>query len=310
MQFPAFGHGAGGGIDFFPAVAFMQQYSSPGPIRFLGGCIDQCATPGDEGCDASYGCVGELHETDVMIAGAFVIAAAGQVIAADMPAPYPAPQPPASYYPAAAPFNWGGFYVGANGGYGFGTSSWSAPLYHSPGSVIAPAVATGSFSPRGFLAGGTLGLNLQNSAFVVGVRPTATGRTSTAVAPLRMPPVSDPAGGNLRNQERYFWHVARRLGYAFGRVLVYGTGGLAAAGVQVGFNRPHFDVATNFGWTAGAGIEVAFAEKWTAKVEYLYVNLGSMTCNTPANCGASVPVTVSLTENIVRAGINYKFGPW
>jgi outer membrane immunogenic protein len=101
------------------------------------------------------------------------------------------------------------------------------------------------------------------------------------------------------------------LGYAFGRVLVYGTGGLADAKVQAGFNSPAtFDNASNFGWTGGGGIEFAFADNWTAKVEYLYAALGTMTCSTPANCGNSVPVTISLSENIVRAGINYKFAPW
>ncbi len=87
----------------------------------------------------------------MLIAGVFVLTAAGQALAADMPAPYPAPQPPASYYPTAAPvlnFNWSGIYVGANGGYGFGTSSWSAPQIVSPPAPPpgSPAVATGSFS--------------------------------------------------------------------------------------------------------------------------------------------------------------------
>ena len=246
----------------------------------------------------------------LMIAGAFVIAAAGQVIAADMPAPYPAPQPPASYYPAAAPFNWGGFYVGANGGYGFGTSGWSAPPVSFAGFIIAPAVATGSFSPRGFLAGGTLGLNLQNSAFVVGVEADGdwanlNGSSSNAYCS------SVTAGATCETKSVFFGTLRGRLGYAFGRVLVYATGGLADGKVQAGYNPPAtFDGATNFGWTAGGGLEVAFAENWTAKVEYLYVDLGSMTCNTAANCGASVPITIPLTENIVRAGINFKFGPW
>src|SRR5271166_3790281 len=107
--------------------------------------------------------VWESHMRRIAIAGAFILAVAGQAVAADMPVP--SPSPPNSYYPALAPFNWGGFYVGAHGGYDFGTSSWSAPAISS----LAPALATGSFSPRGFLAGGTLGLNLQASAFVFGV---------------------------------------------------------------------------------------------------------------------------------------------
>ncbi len=104
----------------------------------------------------------------MLIAGVFVLTAAGQALAADMPAPFPSPQPPASYYPAAAPFNWGGLYVGANGGYGFGTSSWSAAAINTA-ALTSSAIATGPFSARGMLAGGTLGLNMQASDFVFGV---------------------------------------------------------------------------------------------------------------------------------------------
>jgi len=69
---------------------------------------------------------------------------------------------------------------------------------------------------------------------------------------------------------------------------------------------------TQSGWTAGAGVEWAFADNWTAKVEWLYVNLGngSVTCATVACiafAGAPIPVSVTLTENLIRAGVNFKF---
>ena len=69
------------------------------------------------------------------------------------------------------------------------------------------------------------------------------------------------------------------------------------------------------GWTAGAGIEWAFADNWTAKVEYLFVDVGSGTVNCSTGpCvlayGAPIPVSVSLTENLIRAGINFKFNGW
>ena len=247
----------------------------------------------------------------MLIAGAVLLTAAGQAFAADMPAPYPAPQPPASYYPTAAPvlnFNWGGLYVGANGGYGFGTSSWSAPAVDTA-TLISSAVATGPFNLRGVLAGGTLGLNLQASDFVFGVE--TDGDWTNLIGNGSSAGYNCTAGVTCQTKGPFFGTVRARLGYAFGRVLVYGTGGLADAKVQAGFNPPaSFDGADNFGWTGGAGIEFAFADNWTAKVEYLYAGLGTMTCSTPANCGNSVPVTVSLSENVVRAGINYKFGPW
>jgi opacity protein-like surface antigen len=62
----------------------------------------------------------------------------------------------------------------------------------------------------------------------------------------------------------------------------------------------------NSGWTLGAGLEAALAPNWTAKVEYLYVDLGSFNCG--LNCGAGlVNDNVSFRTNILRAGVNYKF---
>jgi outer membrane immunogenic protein len=103
-----------------------------------------------------------------------------------------------------------------------------------------------------------------------------------------------------------------RAGYAADRVLFYGTAGGAFANVQTTFNGVQTS-HTQSGWTAGAGVEWAFADNWTARVEYLYVNLGNGTVNCVtaacllANGGAAIPISVSLTENLIRAGVNYKF---
>jgi outer membrane immunogenic protein len=80
--------------------------------------------------------------------------------------------------------------------------------------------------------------------------------------------------------------------------------------------------ATKAGWTAGAGVEVAVAPHWSAKVEYLFVDLGNGSCttdcaiqnvSTPPNPNPIGPplipnVAVKFNESIFRAGINYKFG--
>ena len=75
---------------------------------------------------------------------------------------------------------------------------------------------------------------------------------------------------------------------------------------------PPFSSSTQVGWTAGGGIEYAFLPNLTAKVEYLFVDLQDQTCGV-GNCGGGtfanpVNTSVSLNENIIRAGINYKFG--
>jgi outer membrane immunogenic protein len=103
-----------------------------------------------------------------------------------------------------------------------------------------------------------------------------------------------------------------RIGAAFDRVLLYGTAGGAIANVEAGINPPGtFDSGLQFGWIVGAGVEVSFAQAWSAKVEYLYLKFGDGSCTiTTGNCGPAFGVagnTVSLSESMVRAGLNYRF---
>ena len=101
------------------------------------------------------------------------------------------------------------------------------------------------------------------------------------------------------------------------RVLLYATGGLAYGEVNTGETvgaLPAFSSnATNVGWTAGAGIEGAIGGGWTARLEYLYVDLGHVSGSfvTPINAFGGGVITSSysshITDNVVRVGINYKF---
>ena len=105
--------------------------------------------------------------------------------------------------------------------------------------------------------------------------------------------------------------------------LAYVTGGLAVgevmtAGTVFGFDGDGNPVNTivsshntKAGWTVGGGIEARLAGNWTAKLEYLYLDLGSVsTVPTPAaNATVAVAFNSRVTDNIVRAGINYKFDP-
>jgi outer membrane immunogenic protein len=103
-----------------------------------------------------------------------------------------------------------------------------------------------------------------------------------------------------------FLSTARaRLGFAADRWLPYVTGGLAVGNIRAavpGF--PGID-QTNAGWTAGGGLEFALAGNWTAKAEYLHVDLGNAGCSTP--CGLPAGNNVGLTTNLVRGGINLRF---
>ena len=104
-----------------------------------------------------------------------------------------------------------------------------------------------------------------------------------------------------------------RAGYAFDRYLVYGTAGAAFGNVQANFSNDPVSSATKTGWTVGAGVEVGLARNWSAKAEYLFVDLANGSCTTDcaiadANGPPLIPnVAVKFNESIVRGGINYRF---
>ncbi len=230
-----------------------------------------------------------------LLAGVFALAAGGQALAADLPEaepPPPPPRAPATYTPVAPPafYNWSGFYLGVNGGYGFGTSDWTGGV-----------TSSGSFTADGFLAGGTLGANYQIGAFVVGLE--VDGDYSTVAGNL---PTSFCPNGSCSTKTEWLGTARGRVGYAFDRILLYVTGGGAYGNIEAIANGVSNN-NTEFGWTAGAGIEAALAYNLTVKVEYLYVDLGNGSCTTACGSPPSATQSVSLTESLVRAGLNYKF---
>jgi len=226
----------------------------------------------------------------ILIAGALALAAGGQALAADLPMARP-PAPPVAYIPVPQVYNWTGFYVGVNGGGAFGNSNWTDP--------VAPA--TGNFAVDGFLLGGTAGANYQMGSFVFGVEGDWDWANMNATT-------FNNCGVGCETKSDWLATVRGRAGWAWDRVLVYGTGGAAFANVQAAAGALPFSSSTQTGWTAGAGIEYAFAPNWTAKVEYLFVDLGNQACN-PVNCGGTA-TSVSLNENVIRGGFNFKFGGW
>jgi outer membrane immunogenic protein len=251
-------------------------------------------------------------------------------------------------------FTWTGFYAGFNAGYGFDASSNNqatvigvngASTLVLPGTTAVVAFGNGQ-SNDGFVGGGQVGYNYQftpGSGVVVGIEADAQyvdfGRERnrfSATGPLAAQQVFNPAGVSGLD---YFGTVRGRLGYAFDRVLFYGTGGFAygsGGGRDFGLpNRSRDDFQT--GWAAGGGIEYALptdsflnffrSSAVTLKVEGLYVNLDQGNRNNGAfainNAGAVITTAspgvvlvsggtqVRNTEfAVVRAGLNYKFGSY
>jgi outer membrane immunogenic protein len=223
------------------------------------------------------------------------VAVSTAAMAADLPQAPPPPMAPAAYVPIVAPvYNWGGIYIGINGGYGFGTAKWT--VSSQPSNTV---------NPNGGVVGGTLGANWQSGALVLGVEGDFdwSGITNSSASTVC------GATGNCQTGNTWLSTLRGRIGYAADRVLFYGTGGGVFGNIQT-VTAGVTNTTSKVGWTAGVGVEVAFADNWTAKVEYLYANLGtgSITCTTACGVAApGIPVSVGLIDNLVRAGINYKF---
>jgi outer membrane immunogenic protein len=218
------------------------------------------------------------------VAALSLLATSFSAQAADIPRPiYKAgPRPVVAYY------NWTGFYAGINVGYGFGSSDWSA-------------VPTASNKPKGVLAGGTVGYNWQSGAVVYGLEGDFDWSNVKGSA---------TCGGVFTCETANTWLATfrGRVGYAFDRWLPYITAGGAYGNVKATTSLAGLSASASkdkFGWTAGAGLEYAFLGNWSAKLEYLDVDLGSFDTGP-----APIVNNVSFKENIVRAGLNYKFsGP-
>jgi outer membrane immunogenic protein len=209
--------------------------------------------------------------------------------AADMP---PSRSLPLPRVPAYVPFfTWNGFYVGVNAGYGFGHSSWTDTVLQA---------STGNFKIKGPLAGGTAGYNLQLGTFVLGLEADLDWSNIKGS--------STNCFGTCQTANNWLGTGRGRIGYAFDRFLPYVTAGAAFGDVEGTFVGIGSFKKTKVGWTGGAGVEYAFIDNWSAKIEYLYVDLGKTTCDAACAAPAAAdPVSVTFKSNIVRAGVNYKF---
>jgi outer membrane immunogenic protein len=213
-------------------------------------------------------------------------------------------------------FTWTGVYVGINGGFAFETGK--SRLTGSPGLLATGLASTDRAKTLGdgFTIGGTIGYNYQFGNIVAGIEGDLNyldlGKTVTTV--------NGPLATSLSQESTYLGTVRGRLGYAFDRLLIYGTGGLAFGDQKarttisgLGSEWTGSKDDTRFGYAIGAGAEYAFTNNWSAKVEYLYYDLGRRNYTSPLTSGPGAGAGVfgeSRAENrgnIVRAGLNYRF---
>lgn len=219
-----------------------------------------------------------------VLAGLGVLAMVSMASAADMGRRQATAMPVKA--PAYAPYNWTGFYLGINGGGAWGTSDWSS------------AAVSSSRDVSGGLVGGTIGYNFQMNQVVFGLEADLDWTN------IRGSNSSLPCTTSCETKNSWLGTARGRIGYAFDRFLPYITGGAAFGDVKANPTGFSGDRETRVGWTVGGGLEAAIAGPWTAKVEYLYVDLGDNNC--PAG-SCAVSTNVDLRANVVRAGLNYRF---
>jgi outer membrane immunogenic protein len=197
-----------------------------------------------------------------------------------------------AFVPESRSFDWSGFYLGINGGYGFGRTSWSDPLV---------GAASGNFSNKGGLLGGQVGYNWQTGKTVLGIESDlnwANLKGSSAAGGV----CATDGGGQCETQQSWLGSTRARLGYAIGRFLPFVTGGVAYGDVKA-VQPTGTSSSTRAGWTAGGGVEYGISRNWSAKLEYQYLDLGTATFMGAAS--GTPTLSVPVTDNIVRAGLNY-----
>ncbi|MFB9948290.1 outer membrane protein [Rhizobium puerariae] len=202
--------------------------------------------------------------------------------------------PPSEPPVVQSAFSWTGFYLGANVGGGFAGDD--SVGMHSGDAHLGDF---GSVDVSGFAGGGQIGYNFQfDNNWVIGLEADFQGAD-----------ISDSVSeGGIRTSSKIDWYgtVRPRVGYALDRTLIYGTGGLAYGHIDykasVGGVKAIDDDKTKVGWVLGAGVEHAFTDHLTAKVEYQYVNFDHF------NAGDSALWTKATPDfHSIRVGLNYKF---
>lgn len=208
----------------------------------------------------------------MLLAGGTALSSACILPAAAADLPYKSPA-----YVAPAFYDWTGFYIGANGGY-----LWSSDF---------------AVDAKGWVYGGQLGYNWQAGRFVFGIEGDIQG-TSVSESETGL-------GITVTGKIPAFATVRGRLGYAFDRILIYGTGGWAYTKNELSATNGVLTVSDSkwsSGYTFGGGVEWAAWDRWSVKAEYLYVHSGDVELTL-----AGVTAGGSYNMNVARLGLNYRF---
>ncbi len=266
------------------------------------------------------------------ILGLLVATCSTAAVAADLPTRR-APPPP----PPPAVFTWTGFYIGGNAGYAFDrrddVATFDDALNANAVGITRPGFA--QLKQNGFSGGGQIGYNYEigdylhlgapGSGVVIGVEADAAYTDLSSTTDV----VVGGADNFLHSRLEFLGTVRGRLGYAFDRAMVYATGGFAYGetrdradfftGAAPAYSGARSGLST--GYVFGGGVEYALpvttflnvfnSSAVTAKIEFIHYDLGTKTFGVPTTGLAGLGTytqTARSDGNIVRAGLNFKFG--
>ena len=277
---------------------------------------------------------------ELWLAAVCALAFTGVAGAADLALPVVAPVPV---------FSWTGVYLGIGGGTGWGNNEYNwnqdatlaAVAAQMPNGGPLPLLGgtQGSLPISGGFFGGQLGGNWQVEWAVFGIQADAHWADIEGHGSCFDAGAVATAGLSFGCNDKVssFGTVTGRVGAAVDHALIYAKGGLAWESGQhtltptapfnvMGQNNPQASITSasssqfQTGWTFGAGLEYAFAQHWSAFVEYSYLDLGTRSANSthflslPGSVPSSfvIPIQTTATErfNIVKAGLNYRFNWW
>ena len=257
----------------------------------------------------------------LIIAAVLMAFGAGQALAADIP-PRPAPPPYRPPPPVEVPFSWTGFYVGLHGGGDWFRKDWFVP--NTPTNVAGGCAvpgcnySVGGHTATSWLAGGQIGFNYQINWIVLGaeVQGSWTDIKGTNLDPA---PVDPAIGFANHTRTDAVATAAARLGLAVDRTLFFVKGGAAYADDKFWVTTNTNPIAlqskwfNRWGWMVGGGLEYGLTQNWSVKVEYDYLDFGTkretLPCAASAvGCGGPFDYDIKQRIQLVKAGINYRFG--
>jgi outer membrane immunogenic protein len=228
-----------------------------------------------------------------------------------------------------AAYYWGGFYAGANIGISGATSNTAVDFFNSGAGVVVGS-ASGSLGLNGAIGGGQVGYNKQTGNFVWGLEADiqASGQQGSAIFTCAVGCGPGPVTETINQKLDWFGTLRGRVGYTVTpEVIAYVTGGLAYGDIRtdgvISAPTTFATSAVKAGWTIGGGVEGKITGNWTAKLEYLFVDLGGVSGGLvatpilpPGPCAGGAGCTLStsfrsmgfgITDNILRLGANYRF---